>query len=210
MIILIEQYNSTLYREMLDEMFQLRARVFSERLKWDVVVENGMERDRYDDQAPTYLVYLDDDTRAVRGSLRLLPTTGPTLLEEFFADSIPDSTNIISPTIWECTRFCLDNSLFGKTRNNDLLVASSELIVGLGEVALRSGIQAILGNFDAAILRLYRKLGCEIELLGMTRKYGGTVFLGSFPVSGDIVRRLRARQKAIVASRWKNRSNLAA
>jgi acyl homoserine lactone synthase len=81
-----------------------------------------------------------------------------------------------------------------------LFFASSALLVALGEVAIAAGVQSILGNFDSTILRLYRKLGCEVDVLGVTHRYGRPVYLGSFPVSEAIVRKLKARQKTLLAS----------
>src|SRR5208337_949225 len=48
---------------------------FSDRLGWDVVVNNGYERDRFDDINPLYLVSVDPDTERYWGLLRVLPTT---------------------------------------------------------------------------------------------------------------------------------------
>jgi N-acyl-L-homoserine lactone synthetase len=45
-------------REM-DGMFRNRAEFFGGRLGWDVVVEDGYERDRFDDINPLYLVSVD-------------------------------------------------------------------------------------------------------------------------------------------------------
>ena len=42
-------------------MFRCRAQVFSERLGWDVVVKDGYERDRFDDENPLYLISIDPD-----------------------------------------------------------------------------------------------------------------------------------------------------
>ena len=36
-----------------------------------------------------------------------------------------------------------------------------DLNAALGEVALKAGVESILGNFDAAMLRLYRRVGVE-------------------------------------------------
>ena len=72
MIVVIEQYNAHEYSDLMDEMFRLRARVFRDRLRWDVQVVDGKERDKYDDEWPVYLVYADDELRKVKGSLRLL------------------------------------------------------------------------------------------------------------------------------------------
>jgi acyl homoserine lactone synthase len=210
MIVTIEQHNARQYTNLLDEMFRLRARVFGERLKWDVQIANGMERDKYDDEGPLYLIDGDEETGAVKASLRLLPTTGPTLLADFFSDTLPDCADISAPTIWECTRFCLDNNYFSEGARDEMFLTSSVMLVALGEVAVKSGIETILGNFDATILRLYRQIGCEVEVLGATHRYGRPVYLGSFPVSDANVRKLRVRQREIVISRSREKQTLAA
>ena len=39
-------------------MFRMRAEVFSDRLSWDVTVQNGREIDRFDAEDPLYLLSL--------------------------------------------------------------------------------------------------------------------------------------------------------
>ncbi|HMN87001.1 MAG TPA: acyl-homoserine-lactone synthase, partial [Bauldia sp.] len=136
MILIIEQYNLARYRHLVDEMFRLRARVFRDRLGWDVSVRDGMERDRYDDCNPVYIVYADETGREVKGSLRLLPTTGPTLLADTFADTLPDAAALSAPTIWECTRFCINEDTLGARGAEETLFASAVLFAALGEVAI--------------------------------------------------------------------------
>jgi N-acyl-L-homoserine lactone synthetase len=193
MIVVIEKYNAHQYSNLLDDMFRLRARVFRDRLRWDVKVADGKERDKYDDEGPVYLVYTDDAARKVKGSLRLLPTTGPTVLGDFFSDTYPAAAQLSAPTIWECTRFCLDDKLLGSGHRQEQLLAFTVLIAALGEVAVRAGIQSILGNFDSTILKLYRHIGCEVEVLGSTQRYGRPIYLGSFPISEPILRKIKGR-----------------
>ena len=195
MIVTIEETNAHKYPALLDEMFELRARIFHDRLGWDVTVIDGKERDKYDDEAPVYLVYADDDTGKIKGSLRLLPTTGPMLLAEAFADTLPDAAHLSAPTIWECTRFCLDDKMLDRGNRDELQVASGVLIAGLGELGLNAGIESILGNFDAGMLRLYRRIGCEVETLGCTHRYGRPVYLGLFPISEEILATVKSRLK---------------
>lgn len=190
MIVLIEKHNAHRHPNLLKQMFQLRARVFCDRLGWDVRVAGGEERDRYDDESPIYLIYTDDEKREVKGSLRLLPTTGPTLLADLFSDTLPDAVHLSAPAIWECTRVCLDDRIVDKGQR---LFASAVLIAALGDVAIRAGIESIIANFDATMLRLYRRIGCEVEVLGSTSRYGRPIYLGSFPVSEPILRRVKAR-----------------
>ena len=192
MIVAIEPHNACEYPNLMDKMFRLRARVFRDRLGWDVQVIDGKERDKYDDEGPVYLIYADDEAQEVKGCLRLLPTTGPTLLADIFSDTLPDAVHISAPTIWECTRFCLDESIWDGDRE-DVFFACGRLITALGEIALKAGIESIIGNFDSAMLRLYRRLGCEVDVLGSTQRYGRPVYLGLFPIAEPILVRVKAK-----------------
>jgi acyl homoserine lactone synthase len=204
MILVVEKYNAPRYSHLIDKMHRLRARIFHDRLGWDVQVVDGKERDKYDDEEPVYIIYTDDKAREVKGSLRLLPTTGPTVLAECFADTLPDAGGLSAPTIWEGTRFCIDDRLFGpneqmqlKRRDREpldpLVFACGEMITGLGDIAVRAGIESIVGNFDASMLRLYRRIGCPVEILGCTSRYGQPIYLGLFPISEFLVRRVKRR-----------------
>ena len=193
MIVVLEHYNAHKYPHLIDEMFRLRARVFHDRLNWHVKVTDGRERDRYDDEQPVYIIYCDHQAHEVKGCLRLLPTTGPTLLADIFSDTLPEAVNLSAPAIWECSRFCLDDKLLEGGRYDETLFASAAMLEAVGDVALRAGIEAIIGNFDESMLRLYRRIGCEVEILGSTLRYGDPVYLGMHPISEPIVRRIKAR-----------------
>ena len=182
MIIIVEPHNAEKHAYLLEQMFRLRARIFRDRLGWDVAVKDGKERDKYDDQNPVYIIYTDDRGHKIRGSLRLLPTIGPTLLADFFSDTVPDAVHIMAPTIWECTRFCLDDDVWQKDKE-EILFASTVLLVALGDLAIQAGIESIIGNFDASALHLWRRIGCEVEVLGSTSRYGRPVYLGIHPIS---------------------------
>jgi hypothetical protein len=68
MITVIEPYNAAEHPKLIEEMFRLRARAFRNGLGWDIQVADGKERDKYDDEAPVYLIYSDDEAREVRES----------------------------------------------------------------------------------------------------------------------------------------------
>ena len=194
MIVVVEPHNAEKHADLLELMFRMRARIFRDHLGWDVVVEDGEERDRYDEQSPVYIIHTDDSGRTVKGSLRLLPTTGPTLVADFFSDTLPDAASLMAPTIWECTRFCLDEDVWQK-KKEELLFGSTVLLVALGDLALRAGIESIIGNFDAAALHLWRRIGCEVEILGSTSRYGRPVYLGLHPISETIIGRIKKKLK---------------
>jgi acyl homoserine lactone synthase len=193
-IVVVEKSNARRHANLLDEVFRQRARFFHDRLKWDVQVIDGKERDRYDDEGAVYIIYADDVRGEVKGSLRLLPTTGPTLAADVFSDTLPDAVHLSAPTIWECSRFCLDQSVLAGGIE-EIVFTSRVLIAALGDVAMRAGIETVIGNFDAAKLRLYQRIGCEVEILGSTSRYGDPVYLGLHHISAAVVRRVWGKLK---------------
>jgi acyl homoserine lactone synthase len=197
MIVVIEQENISEHPELLHQMFCLRKRTFKDRLGWDVSAEGDEERDLYDDEYPVYVLLTDLHGKVLLGSLRLLPTTGPTLLQAFFADTLPDAATLSAPTIWECTRFCIDESVAAQGRRKELKFRSGALIAGLGAVAKQAGIETVLGNFEKPMLRIYRRIGCELEVLGCTHRYGVPVYLGAFHVSDRILNVVTERLRTL-------------
>lgn len=211
MIVVIQLHNANRYQELLEDMYRLRARVFRDKLKWDVAVVDGMERDEYDRKCPVYIILTDSNALTVYGSLRILPTTGPTLLANIFSDTLPDAVYLSAPTIWECTRLCIDDRVMGD-RPENMVLASGLLLKALGEVALKAGIETVLGVFDPVMLRVYRRIGCDVEVLGCTRRFGRPIYLGSFRVSGTILERikLRLRRSGVLHAARVANHNLAA
>jgi len=194
MIVFVEPYNAEKDVYLLEQMFHLRAKIFHDRFGWDVVVKDVKERDKYDDENPVYVIYTDEHGHKIKGSLRLLPTTGPTLSADFFSDTDPDAAHLIAPKIWECTRLCLDDDAWQKDHAQSLF-ASTVLIAALGDLALRAGIETILGHFDASMLHLWRRIGFNVEILGSTSRYGRPAFLGLHPISEAIVSNIKKRYK---------------
>jgi len=169
------------HEALLDEMFRARKRLFADRLGWDVNVdERGWETDEYDPLHPLYLIATDKRGSHL-GSLRLLPTTGDTMLRDVFA-SVFDDTVIESPLIWECTRFCIEG---GKSDRNSagLHRATTALLLGICETGLRAGIQQIVGVFDRRMISIYRRGGWPPEVVGESGTGREAVFLGVWDVS---------------------------
>ncbi|HEX8047384.1 acyl-homoserine-lactone synthase [Rhizobium sp.] len=184
MIELLDSADRTLRPEIFEEMFRARAAVFRDRLGWDVRVQNGLEIDRYDEQEdPIYLVSLDDAGR-LAGSLRLLPTMGETMLGNEFASFFDEPVNICSPLAWECTRFCVHPPSTGQAPNSGQQV-SSELLIGLCRLALTSGIEHIVGLYDHAMTRVYRRIGwCPVPF-ATSRPQVGKLVVGIWDVSHE-------------------------
>ncbi|MGY3547424.1 N-acyl-L-homoserine lactone synthetase [Bradyrhizobium sp. USDA 4469] len=65
------------------EMHRLRHRVFKLRMGWEVQTSGDMEIDDFDALHPDYLIQMGENGK-VQGSVRLLPTLGPTMLRDAF------------------------------------------------------------------------------------------------------------------------------
>lgn len=173
MLKLIEGSYAARFPNEMDAMFRNRAEIFGQRLGWEVEVNDGYERDRFDDLNPLYLVSVDPLTDAYWGSLRLLPTTGPNMLRDVFPQLLEEGEVVESATIWESSRICAVAAPGQPERmKNGVGYVLSELIEGIGEVALLAGLTQIVSVFDAQILRVLRAVGCEPEVIGKPQRIG--------------------------------------
>ena len=191
MIITLNQDDRIEHPALFDQMFQSRAAVFHDRLGWDVVVKDGHEVDRYDEEAdPVYLLAVDDHQQ-VRGSLRLLATTGPTMLQSEFRHFFDDDVDVAAPTIWECTRFCVPPVL-GRTEQDEGIV-SAELLIGLCELCLVSGIEFVVGVYDTPMTRIYSRIGWSPEVLARARPEIGNISAGIWEATPAALSTMRQR-----------------
>jgi N-acyl-L-homoserine lactone synthetase len=173
-----------------EQMYRARAQVFHDRLGWDVKVQNGLEIDRYDQMDETmYIVTLDQDGRAT-GSLRLIPTTGDTMMKNVFADLFDEPVDIESPTTLECTRFVVHPDASGE-HTADLKGVSSALLIGLCEMCLNNGYEGILGVYDNRMTRIYRRIGWSPEPLTESRSSRGHLIVGIWEVSQEVLATMR-------------------
>ncbi|NIY72125.1 autoinducer synthase [Marivivens donghaensis] len=159
-----------------DTMFRDRADQFRTRLGWEVEVDdNGFERDQYDDLNPLYVIWeRADGTHG--GSMRFLPTTGRTMVNEHFLE-LMDGVHINSPLIWECTRFCLN-------RNSESRVAAA-LMLGGGELMRAFGVKHFVGVFDARMVRIYRMIGSSPTVLGASGEGRTQISVGLWDYTAD-------------------------
>ena len=166
-----------------ETMFRDRADQFRTRLDWDVTVDaDGFERDEYDDLNPLYVIWENaDGTHG--GSMRFLPTTGRTMVNDHFGELI--SGPITSPTIWECTRFCL-------ARGAESRVAAA-LMLGGGELMSNFGVNHFVGVFDARMVRIYRLIGASPEVLGSAGEGRDRISVGLWHFSAEDQVKVAAR-----------------
>jgi acyl homoserine lactone synthase len=177
----------------LDAMFKLRKRVFHDLLKWDVSVRGDWEIDNYDDANPLYVLSYSDQTGRLRGSLRLLPTLGPNMLDDTFPILLGDNPQVRSASIWESSRFCIDPTISQDRGSNQVTIAAAELMCGVGELGLSSGLSHIVTVTDVFLERMFRRMGCPGERIGEPRRIGSVYAVAvAWEVTSDLLETMKA------------------
>jgi N-acyl-L-homoserine lactone synthetase len=146
----------------IDQMHRLRKRVFHDRLKWDVSVIGEWEIDGYDAMDPLYVLSTNSDSKVTAG-LRLLPTTGPNMLNYTFPELLPWGRVITDPRIWESSRFVIDRH------------SVSPLMLGqaMNEIGMARGWTHVVTVYDYLFHCMLKRQNCEGELLSEPRMIGG-------------------------------------
>jgi acyl homoserine lactone synthase len=193
MIRLVQGRDRRKFPREIDEMFRLRAHVFRDRMGWDVTVKDGWEIDRFDEECdPLYLLCLDEH-QVVRGSLRLLPTTGPNMLNDVFTVLLPEGQPVRSALMWESSRFSVDHVSMAQRTENRLNRVTGELLIGIFDVAARAGLEFIVSVYDSTMARVLNRAGCHAEPLGPNVRIGKAMsHAGLFEVGPEMMTNLRA------------------
>ena len=182
------------YGEFIDaltEMHRLRYRVFKERLDWDVQFSGDMEIDEFDALQPAYLIQRSRDNR-VQGCVRLLPSTGPTMLRDTFPVLLDGAAAPMSQAIWESSRFALDLQPDAAKATHGLASATYELFAGMIEFGLAQQLTEIVTVTDARMERILRRAGWSLRRIGKPRALGSTVAVaGYLDVSIESLARVR-------------------
>ena len=182
-----------------ETMFRDRARQFHDRLGWEVEVNGaGFERDAYDDMNPLYVIWETAEGRH-GGSMRFLPTTGDTMINDHFLH-LTDGVEIRSPFIWECTRFCLAPGADAQV--------SAALMLGGMELGLRNHLSHAVGVFDARMVRIYARLGWGPVVLGTDGTGRDAISVGLWAFEEALRPRLleRAGVTEAISRAWLDRS----
>ncbi len=172
-----------MFPKLRDTMFVDRADQFKARLGWDVEVnDGGQERDEYDALNPLYVIWEKSDG-SHGGSMRFLPTVGRTMVNDHFGHLMGGP--IVSPTIWECTRFCLNRSAESRV--------AAALMLGGGEIMQNFGIHHFAGVFDERMVRIYKMIGSSPEVLGSSGSGRDKISVGLWHFAPDAQARVATR-----------------
>lgn len=167
---------------LLDGMFALRYEVFHNRLGWEVESVDGQERDSFDSLNPTYVIAYEPHTMEVEGCLRLLPTMGPHMLSEVFANALKDEKQIRDPYVWESSRFAVRPGI------NSSSASVGEMAVALlgtaGTVARQAGIHSIITLTNLKLEHQGKSAGIVAHRLGPPTEIGNVTSVAlAMPVS---------------------------
>jgi len=160
-------------------MFEDRRRLFVDMMGWDIPVSHGrFEIDQFDGSDAVYIADLGD-RGGHRGSMRLLPSSGPHILGDLFAE-LCDRVVPRGSEIFEITRLCLPSRLGAKER----LAVRNRLITAMVDHALGAGIRTLTGVVRPGFRETVLAMGWEAAPLGPTSMIGGMA-LGAFRVEID-------------------------
>lgn len=176
-----ERYDD--FPDELAEMHRLRLRVFKERLAWDVETRGDQEVDEFDALKPIYLLQRNPIGQ-VRGCVRLLPSTGPTMLRDKFSVLLDDEPALERADVWESSRFALDVAPDSPKGAGGLATATYELFAGMIEFGLSRGLTEIVTVTDVRIERILRRASWPLERLSEPTQLGNTMaVVGTLDVS---------------------------
>src|SRR5215813_4347203 len=178
-VIALSQRQFGLNLDLLAAMFRLRRRVFKERLDWTVSVSGDLELDIYDALNPTYLVMVSGD-REVVGCVRLLPTTGPTMLADTFPQLLTGERPPRSNRIFESSRFCVDTALAAEVSGSGLSRATFILFAAMIESLALLNADSIVTVTDTRMERILRRAGWPLERLAPPQRVGESMALAGF------------------------------
>lgn len=183
MIHVINNANRHLYEDTLEQMFELRHKVFVEGKGWKRLErESGMDIDQFDTENATYFLKLDAEGQ-ILGGMRLVPTNLKTQLKTVFKDWCSFETAPDSATEWEWSRYFIADKHF---RSSSGFPVFYELFFGILEYAVSKGIEGLSGFLEANTLPRLSKLPWELKYLGPIVSYGHTH--GETPGKGAPVR----------------------
>lgn len=155
------------------DMHRTRAKIFKERMHWDVEVDHmAIESDEYDLPETIYVLSLDDHENVV-GTWRFLTTSQPSMIRSIWPQylaslPIPQSDNMI-----ETSRFGVhldhesyrdrfgfeDNADTQKHIKRATSFATAEMLVSLIDACIMCGIADMYTLYSVKVKRLLERIG---------------------------------------------------
>lgn len=189
MILFVTPETRAAHADVLGDYFRLRKTVFHDHLGWDVDVDGDTEHDIYDRMPCYYLLSVDGDG-TVLGGLRQMPMSGPTLTWARFSDMIDDPADLLSPQVWETTRFAIRPQRNASRSTSGVNRTAAELSMASLETGLQLGARRHVAVCDERIVRLTACFGISHKIIGRRREGSGDILCVSWEVSDASVKQL--------------------
>lgn len=163
--------NQHLYGRQLDQMFRMRHAFYIEGHGWSGLTStDGRETDEFDDGSVVYLMSIDP-FGDVAASVRLNPTTGPTLLQKFADWS--DETLPTLDSVWDISRWIAAPQHRRASNPRWPSNHQRELMVGILEFCLSRGLTHLTMLAEHRLAERISAYGWPLRFLGAPRPYEG-------------------------------------
>lgn len=171
MIHVVSLANQHLYARQLDQMFRMRHTFYVEGHGWaGLTSREGRETDEFDDEHAIYLMSIDPFGE-VAASVRLNPTTQPTLLKKFSDwsdEALPEVEEV-----WDISRWIAAPQHRRATNPRWPSNHQRELMVGILEFCLSRGLTHLTMLAELRLAERIQSYGWPLRYLGAPREYEG-------------------------------------
>jgi len=198
MIDMISPDKRSRYAGPLMQMHRDRKIVFVDGLGWRLSAPGSwLEVDAYDNDHAVYLMARDEESGDHLGSLRLLPTTGPNLLEGVFGTLCPDGAPC-ADNIWEISR--LVTAPHEGTPGTRVLKVHRLLALALIEFGLLNGIEHYVLVAESQRVPALLSIGWRVTPLSLPTPYEGGQLIEALQIDVDAAIGGRLRERLGIAS----------
>ena len=189
MLEIVTSRNAHQYQDALRDMFDMRHRIFVERMGWEALRKpDRLEKDQFDNDDAIYLLLTDDDG-AVIGSHRMLQTVKPHLFSDVFPQYCAVKGVQRGEKILELTRTCVDEERLDKATMER---ARKRIMVGLFEFFVRAGYEYVTMLSPVDLVFRYLLIGIEVKPLGIPVEIDGVKQVALMaPINEDALAKLR-------------------
>jgi acyl-homoserine lactone synthase len=171
MIHVVNLGNQHLYARQLDQMFRMRHAFYIEGHGWAGLTSvDGRETDEFDDEHAVYLMSIDP-FGDVAASVRLNPTTGPTLLKKF-ADWSDEAIPALE-SVWDISRWIAAPNHRRAANPRWPSNHQRELMVGILEFCLSRGLTHLVMLAENRLAERIASYGWPLRQMGAPREYEG-------------------------------------
>ena len=153
-------------RKWVDGSYELRHKVFNDRLSWKVVSDGEREVDVFDNPKTWYAILKNDNDQVI-GTWRALPTTGDYMLRNVFPQMTRGETMPDNPDIWEISRFAIDKTKRTIPQGRKFICDESKaLIQSFYDFSYQRDIKQLVAVTSVAAERMMKNLNVNLRRLG--------------------------------------------